>query len=172
MCGHARQPYTPSGGGHHLAPLPLACCSLMFAYFQRGTDEEQLWINHQRPIQPRDEFIVPNHTKVPSCAARLWIVFIRVSPSTVAPAPTPPVRLPHHARTPHSTRTVLTVRGANPRLSQEPERDYLEAAIRTVVQIHLCEPPGDVLVFLTGEEEIEDACNKIRREIQNSGDQV
>jgi pre-mRNA-splicing factor ATP-dependent RNA helicase DHX15/PRP43 len=48
----------------------------------------------------------------------------------------------------------------------------LEAAIRTVVQIHLCEPPGDILVFLTGEEEIEDACNKIRREIQNSGDQV
>lgn len=26
--------------------------------------------------------------------------------------------------------------------TQEPERDYLEAAIRTVVQIHLCEPPG------------------------------
>ena len=43
-------------------------------------------------------------------------------------------------------------------LPQEPERDYLEAAIRTVVQIHSCEPEGDVLVFLTGEEEIEDAC--------------
>jgi HrpA-like RNA helicase len=40
---------------------------------------------------------------------------------------------------------------------QEPERDYLEAAIRTVIQIHLNEDPGDVLVFLTGEEEIEDA---------------
>lgn len=40
---------------------------------------------------------------------------------------------------------------------QEPERDYLEAAIRTVIQIHVHEDPGDVLVFLTGEEEIEDA---------------
>ena len=30
--------------------------------------------------------------------------------------------------------------------TQEPERDYLEAAIRTVVQIHMCEPPGDILV--------------------------
>ena len=40
----------------------------------------------------------------------------------------------------------------------EPERDYLEAAIRTVVQIHLCEPEGDILVFLTGEEEIEIVC--------------
>ncbi|XP_059070870.1 probable pre-mRNA-splicing factor ATP-dependent RNA helicase DEAH2 isoform X3 [Cryptomeria japonica] len=56
--------------------------------------------------------------------------------------------------------------------TQEPERDYLEAAIRTVVQIHICEPPGDILVFLTGEEEIEDACRKITREVQNLGDQV
>ncbi|XP_022991494.1 probable pre-mRNA-splicing factor ATP-dependent RNA helicase DEAH2 isoform X3 [Cucurbita maxima] len=56
--------------------------------------------------------------------------------------------------------------------TQEPERDYLEAAIRTVVQIHLCEPIGDILVFLTGEEEIEDACRKINKEISNLGDQV
>ncbi|KAL1558371.1 RNA helicase [Salvia divinorum] len=56
--------------------------------------------------------------------------------------------------------------------TQEPERDYLEAAIKTVCQIHLCEPPGDILVFLTGEEEIEDACKKIGKEIANNGDQV
>jgi pre-mRNA-splicing factor ATP-dependent RNA helicase DHX15/PRP43 len=49
----------------------------------------------------------------------------------------------------------------------EPERDYLEAAIRTVIQIHLCEPEGDILLFLTGETEIEDACKKIKKEIQN-----
>lgn len=55
---------------------------------------------------------------------------------------------------------------------QEPERDYLEAAIRTVVQIHVCEPPGDILVFLTGEEEIEDACKKITKEVQQMGDQA
>jgi len=54
----------------------------------------------------------------------------------------------------------------------EPERDYLEAAIRTVVQIHLCEPEGDILVFLTGEQEIEDACKKTKAEIDNLGDQV
>ena len=57
-------------------------------------------------------------------------------------------------------------------LLQEPERDYLEAAIRTVVQIHVCEPPGDILVFLTGEEEIEDACKKIAKEVSQMGDQV
>ena len=54
----------------------------------------------------------------------------------------------------------------------EPERDYLEAAIRTVVQVHLCEPEGDILVFLTGEQEIEDACRKTKSEIDNLGDQV
>jgi pre-mRNA-splicing factor ATP-dependent RNA helicase DHX15/PRP43 len=36
----------------------------------------------------------------------------------------------------------------------EPERDYLEASIKTVLQIHLCEKLGDILVFLTGEEVI------------------
>ena len=46
----------------------------------------------------------------------------------------------------------------------EPERDYLEAAIRTVIQIHACENPGDILLFLTGEEEIESACQKIKAE--------
>lgn len=56
--------------------------------------------------------------------------------------------------------------------TQEPEKDYLEAAIRTVVQIHICERPGDMLIFLTGEEEIEDACRKITREVQNLGDQA
>ena len=54
----------------------------------------------------------------------------------------------------------------------EPERDYLEAAIRTVVQVHLCEPEGDILVFLTGEQEIEDACRKTKSEIENLGDKV
>lgn len=45
--------------------------------------------------------------------------------------------------------------------TQEPEKDYVEAAIRTVLQIHAGEPEGDVLLFLTGEEEIEDTCRKI-----------
>ncbi|XP_073299865.1 probable pre-mRNA-splicing factor ATP-dependent RNA helicase DEAH2 isoform X1 [Primulina huaijiensis] len=56
--------------------------------------------------------------------------------------------------------------------TQDPERDYLEAAIKTVIQIHTFEGPGDILVFLTGEEEIEDACRKMTKEIANIGDQV
>jgi pre-mRNA-splicing factor ATP-dependent RNA helicase DHX15/PRP43 len=41
-----------------------------------------------------------------------------------------------------------------------------------VVQIHRYEPEGDVLLFLTGEEEIEDACRKIKRETQALGEAV
>ena len=48
--------------------------------------------------------------------------------------------------------------------TQEPEPDYVEAAIRTVLMIHRAEDTGDILLFLTGEEEIEDACRKIKIE--------
>ncbi|CAP71135.1 uncharacterized protein PODANS_6_5030 [Podospora anserina S mat+] len=49
----------------------------------------------------------------------------------------------------------------------EPERDYVEAAVRTVLQIHAVEPEGDILLFLTGEEEIEDACRRISLEVDD-----
>uniref|UniRef100_A0A1A8SMX9 RNA helicase n=1 Tax=Nothobranchius rachovii TaxID=451742 RepID=A0A1A8SMX9_9TELE len=55
----------------------------------------------------------------------------------------------------------------------EPERDYLEAAIRTVIQIHMCEgDEGDILLFLTGQEEIDEACKRIKREVDDLGPQV
>lgn len=55
----------------------------------------------------------------------------------------------------------------------EPEKDYLEAAIRTVIQIHMCEESaGDVLLFLTGQEEIEEACKRIQREVESLGPDV
>jgi pre-mRNA-splicing factor ATP-dependent RNA helicase DHX15/PRP43 len=60
--------------------------------------------------------------------------------------------------------------------TQEPEPDYVEAAIRTVLMIHRAEDPGDILIFLTGEEEIEDACRKIKIEaddlVSNDPDSV
>ncbi|KAF5212937.1 hypothetical protein E0198_000449 [Clavispora lusitaniae] len=53
--------------------------------------------------------------------------------------------------------------------TKSPEANYIQAAITTVFQIHLKEEiPGDILVFLTGQEEIEtmeetlnDACQKL-----------
>jgi pre-mRNA-splicing factor ATP-dependent RNA helicase DHX15/PRP43 len=51
----------------------------------------------------------------------------------------------------------------------EPERDYVEASVRTVIQIHQYESKGDILLFLTGEEEIEDVCRRIRAEAEGLG---
>ncbi|KAJ3847205.1 P-loop containing nucleoside triphosphate hydrolase protein [Lentinula lateritia] len=46
----------------------------------------------------------------------------------------------------------------------QPEANYLHAAITTVFQIHTTQPKGDILVFLTGQEEIE-ACHENLQEI-------
>jgi pre-mRNA-splicing factor ATP-dependent RNA helicase DHX15/PRP43 len=51
----------------------------------------------------------------------------------------------------------------------KPERNYVEAAIRTTMHIHQCEGPGDILVFLTGEQEIEQACDEIREKSKSLG---
>jgi pre-mRNA-splicing factor ATP-dependent RNA helicase DHX15/PRP43 len=51
--------------------------------------------------------------------------------------------------------------------TEEPQPNYVEAAIRTVMSIHRGEAPGDILVFLTGEEEIEDSCRTIRMVTQD-----
>uniref|UniRef100_A0A1I8FXI1 RNA helicase n=1 Tax=Macrostomum lignano TaxID=282301 RepID=A0A1I8FXI1_9PLAT len=56
--------------------------------------------------------------------------------------------------------------------SREPEHDYLDAALITVMQIHLTEPPGDILVFLTGQEEIDTACEILYNRMQQLGPDV
>ncbi|XP_002734191.1 pre-mRNA-splicing factor ATP-dependent RNA helicase DHX16-like [Saccoglossus kowalevskii] len=47
--------------------------------------------------------------------------------------------------------------------TKAPEADYLEACAVSVLQIHITQPIGDVLVFLTGQEEIE-TCMEILQE--------
>ncbi|KAF7790139.1 hypothetical protein EIP86_001091 [Pleurotus ostreatoroseus] len=51
--------------------------------------------------------------------------------------------------------------------TRKPEPDYVSAAIRTVLMIHRAEDSGDILLFLTGEEEIEDACKKIKADVDD-----
>ncbi|KAJ9121567.1 hypothetical protein QFC22_002186 [Naganishia vaughanmartiniae] len=43
----------------------------------------------------------------------------------------------------------------------QPVSNYVEAAVQTVFDIHMKEPKGDILVFLTGREEIEEAAQEI-----------
>ena len=51
--------------------------------------------------------------------------------------------------------------------AKEPESDYLDAALITVMQIHLREPPGDILLFLTGQEEIDTAAEILHERIKS-----
>ncbi|KAI6791669.1 pre-mRNA-splicing factor ATP-dependent RNA helicase PRP43 [Hortaea werneckii] len=56
--------------------------------------------------------------------------------------------------------------------SREPESDYLDAALTTVMQIHLTEPPGDILLFLTGKEEIDTSCEVLFERMKALGPAV
>ncbi|VDO28439.1 unnamed protein product [Haemonchus placei] len=56
--------------------------------------------------------------------------------------------------------------------TREPETDYLDAAHITVMQIHLTEPPGDILVFLTGQEEIDTSCEVLYERMKALGPDV
>ena len=47
--------------------------------------------------------------------------------------------------------------------TKAPEADYVDAVVVTVLQIHVSQPQGDILVFLTGQEEIE-SCQEILNE--------
>lgn len=44
--------------------------------------------------------------------------------------------------------------------TKAPEADYMDASVVSVMQIHITQPPGDILVFFTGQEEIE-SCQEI-----------
>lgn len=54
--------------------------------------------------------------------------------------------------------------------SSNPEPDYLGAALKTIVQIHLFRPEGDILVFLTGQEEIEFLQDCLERFCESTAD--
>lgn len=56
--------------------------------------------------------------------------------------------------------------------SKEPESDYLDAALVTVMQIHLTEPQGDILLFLTGQEEIDTSCEILYERMKALGPSV
>ncbi len=81
-----------------------------------------------------------------------------------APAPTPPA--PTAAPSAGSgvsgdTAVILTVEGrqfpVDILYSKYPVRNYVQAAIETVKHIHSTEEEGDILVFLTGREEVDKA---------------
>ena len=47
-----------------------------------------------------------------------------------------------------------------------PPTDYVEAAVKQTLTIHLSHPPGDILVFMTGQEDIEAVCSLIAEKVR------
>ncbi|CAD6238916.1 unnamed protein product [Miscanthus lutarioriparius] len=56
--------------------------------------------------------------------------------------------------------------------TKAPEADYIDAAIVTVLQIHVTQPPGDILVFLTGQEEIETVDEILKHRTRGLGTKI
>ncbi|OKL60452.1 Pre-mRNA-splicing factor ATP-dependent RNA helicase-like protein cdc28 [Talaromyces atroroseus] len=56
--------------------------------------------------------------------------------------------------------------------TSQPEANFLAAAITTVFQIHITQGPGDILVFLTGQEEIEAAEQSLQETARKLGGKV
>jgi len=56
--------------------------------------------------------------------------------------------------------------------TKDPESDYLDASLITVMQIHLSEPAGDILLFLTGQEEIDTAAEILYERMKALGPMV
>eukprot|EP00930_Biecheleria_cincta_P058419 TRINITY_DN44257_c0_g1_i1.p1 TRINITY_DN44257_c0_g1~~TRINITY_DN44257_c0_g1_i1.p1 ORF type:complete len:1042 (-),score=197.45 TRINITY_DN44257_c0_g1_i1:241-3255(-) len=53
--------------------------------------------------------------------------------------------------------------------TKAPEANYLDACVITVLQIHLTQGPGDVLVFFTGQQEIEEAIEALEYKTRGMG---
>lgn len=52
---------------------------------------------------------------------------------------------------------------------EEPVQDYVQSAVSTVLSIHEREPMGDILVFFTGQDDIDAAIRLLNEEAQSSG---
>ncbi|TNV84818.1 hypothetical protein FGO68_gene10396 [Halteria grandinella] len=56
--------------------------------------------------------------------------------------------------------------------TKSPEADYVEAAVITALQIHVTQPAGDILIFLTGQEEIETCQEMLQQRTRGLGTKI
>jgi pre-mRNA-splicing factor ATP-dependent RNA helicase DHX38/PRP16 len=51
------------------------------------------------------------------------------------------------------------------------QEDYVMAAVKQALQIHFNSPPGDILIFMTGQEDIEGTCQVLADKMEKLGDE-
>jgi pre-mRNA-splicing factor ATP-dependent RNA helicase DHX16 len=56
--------------------------------------------------------------------------------------------------------------------TESPESNYVTAVLSTVFQIHISQGPGDILVFLTGQEEIEACAENLTETCRKLGNKI
>lgn len=56
--------------------------------------------------------------------------------------------------------------------TESPESNYVTAVLSTVFQIHISQGPGDILVFLTGQEEIEACAENLQETCRKLGNKI
>ncbi|SJL05479.1 related to PRP16-RNA-dependent ATPase [Armillaria ostoyae] len=54
--------------------------------------------------------------------------------------------------------------------AKSPCEDYVDSTVKQVLQIHLSLPPGDILVFMTGQEDIEITCQVVQERLDQLDD--
>jgi pre-mRNA-splicing factor ATP-dependent RNA helicase DHX38/PRP16 len=54
--------------------------------------------------------------------------------------------------------------------SRSPCEDYVDSAVQQVLRIHVSQPTGDILVFMTGQEDIEATCELIAERLAQLND--
>ena len=68
------------------------------------------------------------------------------------------------------TATILSVEGrlypVDVYYLSEPCADYVQSIVDTALKIHNTEPPGDILAFLTGMEEVDRAVSLLKEHAQ------
>jgi len=60
----------------------------------------------------------------------------------------------------------------NTYFSKTPINDYVKGAVKQALEIHLSCPPGDILIFMTGQEDINATCHLLAEKVESLSDGV
>lgn len=58
------------------------------------------------------------------------------------------------------------------RFNKSPCEDYIDGAVKQALACHINQPPGDLLIFMTGQEDIEATCVLIAERLDKIGNNV